>query len=135
MEKDCASNNKKFDAVFEFLSTTSGKPPAVAQAGAELRAAIGGGRVKVKNEGDHWVLSVPTTNATYRGAPVVGIERLAGKNNGITGIALLFANPPAVVEKSIGKVKPATGEEEQTMPQLYPEKGTLRAVLFCDFST
>ncbi|WBS00543.1 hypothetical protein OU994_19750 [Pseudoduganella sp. SL102] len=134
MEKDCAGSNPKFDAVLRWLTTHSGKAPATAKAGAEMRAAIGAGRIQVKDDGDSWTLTAPVTGASYRGAAVTGIERWVGKDNGINGISLTFAGSLAAVSKSLGNMKPATGNEDPSRPQLLVEDGTARAVLMCDFS-
>lgn len=135
VEKDCASANRKFDTVIAWLTTQTGKAPVVAKAGPELRAAIGKAPIKVKDDGDSWTLSMPLPNASYRGAALVGMDRWIGKDNGVNGFSLLFADSPAAVTKAIGKIRPAKANEEAIVPQLFGEKGTSRTVLMCDFST
>ena len=34
------------------------------KAGSELRAALGAGRIKVKDNGDFWMITAPTPNAS-----------------------------------------------------------------------
>lgn len=139
MEKDCGGSNPKFDAAMDWLNTKYGRPPAVAKAAPELRAAIGGANVKMKDKGDFWPLKVMTPAASYRGVRLAGIERWVGKENGISGILLIFAEDLIVVTKAIGKIAVAEHdpyvEVEATFPQLLVQKGSLRALLVCDFST
>jgi hypothetical protein len=122
MEKDCGNANPKFQAALGWLATHSGNPPVLAKAGAELRAAIGTGRIKVKDDGDFWTLTVPITSASYRGIAVTGVERWLGKDNGISGISLTFATPLAAVSKSIIPTKPAKGNADNDEGQNKTEK-------------
>jgi len=138
MEKDCGSSNVKFDAAMGWLNTKSGKPPAVAKAALELRTAIGGAKIKMKDEGDFWTLKVVPPAASYRGLRLAGIERWVGKENGISGISLIFAEGPVAVTNAIGKIGVAkhdpNAETDKTDPQLLLQKGSARALLVCDFS-
>lgn len=139
MEKDCGSSNPKFDAALGWLTTKNGKPPMVAKAAPELRAAIGVANITMKDMGDFWILKVAPPGAFYRGVRLAGIERWFGKENGISGISLIFAVGPLVVTKAIGTIAVTehdpNAEFEATVPQLLVQKGSSRAILVCDFST
>lgn len=134
MEKDCSSTNVQFNNAMRWLVTSDGAPPKLSAAGLELRRAIANGQIKVKDDGEYWTITAKTLNASYRGMPLISIDRWIGKDNGYNGISLLFVDSPAVVSKVIGKVALAKNGSEKTMPEIATKTGTAHALLICDFS-
>ena len=139
MEKDCGEENPKFQAAMAWLTTQSKKAPNVAKAAKELRDGIAGGVIKVDDGGEFWTITAPTLNASYRGVPLAAIERVAGKENGISIFTLVFTDSRAVVAKAFGKVGTNGKADmdsviEPTLPQLLAQEKTGRGMLMCAFS-
>jgi hypothetical protein len=134
MEKNCARDNLLFQETMRWLVTDKGRAPSLDRTQNRLRAAVGSGRIKVKDDGEYWTITVPTTNASYRGAALISIDRWIGKDNGYSGISLLFAEAPVAVAKSIGKIAARKAASETTMPEFLTKPGSTRALLVCDFS-
>lgn len=134
MDKDCALLQPATHAMLKWLMPTySGKltktPPP------ELSGVVG--TPKLKDAGDYWQVEVPLKDATYKGFPLVRIERWTGKDNGISGYALVFHSKVADVAKKIKTPKyEVEPDEEVTLPVW--ETTTQKpgsAMLSCDFST
>ena len=134
MEKDCSTSNK-LNAELTAWLVPDEKGRMKSQKSAPQSIASVVGHTKVKNAGESWTVSAATAEAQYKGVSVKRIDRWSGKDNGISGFSLIFAEPLAVVGKKLHVAK-AVKDSEQTMPQLLETKDESKTVatLVCDFS-
>ena len=102
---------------------------------ADIAAAIGA--VTAIDVGDHVRMTVPL-DGTYRGLRLTRVVFYFGKENGIFGWALEFAEEPARLKQVLGKAvaagsaKMAKANEAGASTGFDLENG--RVALFCDFS-
>lgn len=131
MEKDCAISKDSTRKVLEWLvPDANGK---IMKVMPSILNGIGGAP-QVTDASDHWEVEVPVKDAVYKGQPVVSIQRWAGKNNGISGYALVFANKLSEVAKHLKTPKP-NPDSEETLPVLEgASHKSGNSVLTCDFS-
>lgn len=99
--------------------------------------AAGIGPVTAIDAGDHVRMTVPL-EGTYRGLKLTRVVFYFGKENGIFGWALEFAEEPARLKQVLGKAveagnaKMAKAEESTASTGFDLDNG--RVALFCDFS-
>ena len=98
-----------------------------------LRFAAALGDPVAVNREDHWHYTVPVKAATFNGVKTVAIERWSGKDNGISGFAIVFDAPAAVVNAAFKRVK-FTSDEHDVRAILYFDKATGKSSLLCDSS-
>lgn len=94
-----------------------------------LDAAIG--TPTKSDEGDHWMYSIPMKKTTFKGLNVERIDRYIGKNNGINGFQIFFAEPLKKV-KMVFKNEQFKEDEMGSRPFLGADRG--KPVLSCDTS-
>ena len=95
-------------------------------------AATLGDPVAINRE-DHWLYTVPVKSATFNGVKISAIERWSGKDNGISGFAIVFDAPATVVNAAFKRVK-FTADEHDVKAMLYFDKATGKSSLICDSS-
>jgi hypothetical protein len=131
-EKNCGRENNQIKTVMTWLRPSdNGKLMPASAAPGMLQPAIVG--TSVKDQGDSWLALATLKGAVYRGIPVSRIERWSGKDNGISGYSLIFADGKNVVNKKL-KMAKFNPSSEEAMPQLTETDKPITAALVCDFS-
>lgn len=134
IEKNCAEGNRLTEAILTWMAPDQkGRLPSIKSTAANLRPILM--HTKVEESGESWSVSAMLANANYKGIPVTRIDRWTGKNNGISGFSLVFAESLATVSKKLRVAKRDKNSEEPG-PELYGTSGKGKRVssLVCDFS-
>lgn len=134
MDLDCGVTQSATHNVLQWM-VPDARGKLAAPVPAELKKIAGA--PKVTNMGDYWQVDVPLKNATYKGFPVLRIERWAGKNNGISGFALVFSSKVDEIAKTIKTPKFTENPDSDITTPVW-ETTTRKpgsAMLSCDFST
>lgn len=131
-EAACALDTQMVDTLRWLTPNEKGVLQAASAAPALLQKVLV--KASVKDEQDYWQVSTDVSNAQFKGLNVVRIDRWTGKDNGINGYALVFADKLPQIATHI-KTPKKNPNSETALPFLASEEhGAHRAMLVCDFS-
>lgn len=133
-ERGCAVQDKNGQEFLKWLAAIDdrgnlGVQPIFAP---QFSQAIG--KPSKKDQGDHWLLSIPVKNGSFDGLKVKLMERWIGKDNGIAGFAIVFNEPDSAVNKKFRK-KRFTTNEMGSKPSIHKNRIHGKLALVCDTSS